>query len=62
MNEGEERRAAVRWVSWIAGLLVLVLFFALVDLSVPLFFQSRPEFYEGYLLETGWGVLFTFFV
>ncbi|MDT0167780.1 hypothetical protein [Pseudarthrobacter sp. BRE9] len=61
-DEGEERREAVRWVSWTAGLFVLVLFFALVDLSVPLFFQSRPEFYEGYLLETGWGVLFTFFV
>ena len=39
-----------------------MLFFGLVDLSVPLFFQSRPEFYEGYLIETGWGVLFTFFV
>jgi hypothetical protein len=63
MNEAdEESRRTVRWISWIAGLFVLLLFFALVDLSVPLFFQSRPEFYEGYLLETGWGVLFTFFV
>lgn len=63
MNEEEaERRRTVRWISWIAGLFVLLLFFGLIDLSVPLFFQSRPEFYEGYLLETGWGVLFTFFV
>lgn len=62
MNEEEERRRTVRWISWLAGLFVLLLFFALVDLSVPLFFQSRPEFYKGFLLETGWGVLFTFFV
>lgn len=56
------RRRVVRWISWTTGLLVLLLFFGLTDLSVPLFFQSRPEFYEGYVLETGWGVLFTFFV
>ncbi|MEW1813035.1 hypothetical protein AB0284_20325 [Pseudarthrobacter phenanthrenivorans] len=58
----EARRKAVRWIGWTTGLFVLLLFFALVDLSVPLLFQSRPEFYEGYLLSTGWGVLFTFFV
>lgn len=33
-----------------------------MDVSVPLFFQARPEFYDGYLLSAGWGVLFTFFV
>jgi hypothetical protein len=61
MNE-KERRDGVRFIGWTAGLFVLVLFFGLVDLSVPLFFQSRPDFYASYLLETGWGVLFTFFV
>jgi hypothetical protein len=58
----KERRDGVRFIGWTAGLFVLSLFFGLVDLSVPLFFQSRPDFYESYLLETGWGVLFTFFV
>lgn len=61
MNE-KERRDGVRFIGWTAGLFVLVLFFGLFDLSVPLFFQSRPDFYESYLVETGWGVLFTFFV
>ena len=60
MNEKERR--GVRFIGWTAGLFILVLFFGLVDLSVPLFFQSRPDFYESYLVETGWGVLFTFFV
>lgn|GEM_PF-5428793 len=54
-------RIAARWIAWTAGLFWLALFFGLVDLSVPLLFQSRPEFYEGYLVSTGWGVLFTFF-
>jgi hypothetical protein len=39
----------------------LLLFFGLIDLTTPLFLQSRPEFYDGYLIATGWGVLFTFF-
>lgn len=60
--EAEERRTGIAWLGWTSGLFVLLLFFALVDLTVPLFLQSRPEFYESYLLETGWGVLFTFFV
>jgi hypothetical protein len=51
----------IRVIGWTVGAFWLLLFFGLVDLSVPLFFQSRPEFYEGYLIETGWGVLFTFF-
>jgi hypothetical protein len=29
-------------------------FFGLVDLSVP--FVGGAEFYDGYLLETGWGL------
>jgi hypothetical protein len=60
--EAAERRAGIGWIEWASGLFVLLLFYALVDLTVPLFLQSRPEFYESYLLETGWGVLFTFFV
>ena len=55
------QRGAIMAVAWTAGGFWLLLFFGLVDLSVPLFFQGRPEFYEGYLVETGWGVLFTFF-
>jgi hypothetical protein len=55
------QRGAIMAVGWTAGGFWLLLFFGLTDLSVPLFFQSRPEFYEGYLIETGWGVLFTFF-
>jgi hypothetical protein len=55
------QRGAIRALAWTVGGFWLFLFFGLVDLSVPLFFQARPEFYEGYLIETGWGVLFTFF-
>ena len=61
MSNSSWRRPAIRAVAWTAGMFWLVPFFGLVDLSVPLFFQSRPEFYEGYLIESGWGVLFTFF-
>ncbi|GAA1962879.1 hypothetical protein [Agromyces allii] len=56
------QRVAIRLIGWVLGLFSLLLFFGLVDLSVPLFYGSRPEFYANYLIETGWGVLFTFFV
>jgi hypothetical protein len=36
------------------------LFFGLIDLAVPL--DETPGFYASYLLETGWGVLYTFLV
>jgi hypothetical protein len=35
------------------------LFFGLIDLLVPL---QDPEFYDSYLLETGWGLLFAVLV
>jgi hypothetical protein len=37
-----------------------LLFFGLIDLAVPV--DETPGFYESYLLETGWGVLYTFIV
>lgn len=61
MSKRAWQRSAIMLVAWTAGAFWLLLFFGLVDLSVPLFFRARPEFYEGYLMETGWGVLFTFF-
>ena len=35
-------------------------FFGLIDLTVP--FLETPGFYDAYLLETGWGVMYTFLV
>lgn len=35
-------------------------FFGLIDLAVPV--AQTPGFYVSYLLETGWGVLYTFLV
>ena len=52
----------IRVFGWTAGAFWLALFFGLTDLSVPLLFGGRPDFYDSYLIETGWGVLFTFFV
>jgi hypothetical protein len=52
----------IRVAGWGLGGFWLVLFFGLVDLSVPLTMQARPEFFDSYLIETGWGVFFTFFV
>lgn len=37
-----------------------VLFFGVIDLTVPI--DELPGFYDSYLLETGWGVLYTFLV
>jgi len=37
-----------------------VLFFGIIDLTVPI--DATPGFYESYLLETGWGVTYTFLV
>jgi hypothetical protein len=61
MSKWAWQDSAISAIAWTAGGFWLLLFFGLTDLSVPLFFQTRPEFYEGYLIETGWGVLFTFF-
>lgn len=62
MSRPAWQHPVIRVFGWTAGAFWLVLFFGLTDLSVPVFFGNRPEFYEGYLIETGWGVLFTFFV
>jgi hypothetical protein len=61
MSKRRWQRGAIQAIGWTFGLFWLSLFFGVTDLSVPLFFHDRPEFYEGYLVETGWGVLFTFF-
>lgn len=37
-----------------------VLFFGVIDLAVPI--ERTPGFHESSLLETGWGVLYTFMV
>jgi hypothetical protein len=37
-----------------------VLFFGVLDLAVPI--ERTPGFHDTYLLETGWGVLYTFMV
>jgi len=37
-----------------------LVFMGVVDLAVPI--QETPGFYESYLLETGWGVLYTLLV
>lgn len=55
------QQVVISVIGWTVGGFWLLLFFGLVDLSVPVFFGSRPEFYDAYLIETGWGVLFTFF-
>ena len=36
------------------------MFFGIIDLTVP--FDQDPRFFESYLLETGWGLLYTFLV
>jgi len=61
MQDDASRLIAIRVIGWVAGGFWLLLFFGLVDLTTPLFLQNRPEFYDGYLISTGWGVLFTFF-
>ena len=46
--------AAVSAVFWV------VLFFGVIDLLVPI--ERTPGFYDSYLLETGWGLVYTFLV
>jgi hypothetical protein len=43
-----------------SGFLWAFVFMGLVDLAVPM--EETPGFYDSYLLETGWGVLYTFLV
>lgn len=51
---------AVRFVAAASALFWAVLFFGIVDLAVPV--EETPGFDESNLLETGWGVLYTFLV
>ena len=54
LNVGARLIAAASAVVW--GLL----FFGVIDLLVAV--EHTPGFYESYLLETGWGLLYTFLV
>lgn len=54
-NEVAARAVAAGSALWWA-----FFFFGLIDLAVPI--DQTPGFYESYLLETGWGVLYTFLV
>jgi hypothetical protein len=52
---------AARFFAGLAAVLFAVPFFGIVDLSTA---PSQPggDFYDYYLLETGWGLLYTFLV
>lgn len=49
-----------RIVAGVVALFWLVPFFGLIDLLVVV--ENDPEWHESYLLEAGWGALFTFLV
>ena len=51
---------AARAVAAASALFWAGFFFGLIDLAVPV--DETPGFYDSYLLETGWGVLYTFLV
>lgn len=55
LNAGAARAAAAG-----SALFWAFLFYGLIDLVVPI--DQTPGFYDSYLLETGWGVLYTFMV
>lgn len=54
------RSRVARCVAAVSALFWAVFFFGVIDLLVPVL--QTPGFYAAYLLETGWGVLYTFFV
>jgi hypothetical protein len=51
---------ATRAVATASAFFWAFVFFGLIDLAVPV--DETPGFYDSYLLETGWGVLYTFLV
>ena len=53
-------QAAARAFAAASAVFWAFLFFGLIDLAVPI--DETPGFYDSYLLETGWGVLYTFLV
>lgn len=57
---GRAALGVARTLAVVTALFWAVPFFGLVDLAVPIL--ETPGFYEAYLLETGWGVLYTFLV
>jgi hypothetical protein len=52
--------AAARVLAVVSALWWGGLFFGMIDLNVAL--DQTPGFYESYVLETGWGLLYTFLV
>jgi hypothetical protein len=54
------RVRAARAFAAVSALFWIFPFFGLIDLTVP--FLETPGFYDAYLLETGWGVMYTFLV
>lgn len=54
------RISAVRVLAAVLAIFWGYLFFGLIDLAVV--FDRTPGFYESYLLETGWGILYSFLV
>ena len=58
----EPRRSAVgaRLIAAVSAVAWGLLFFGVIDLLVAV--EHTPGFYESYLLETGWGLLYTFLV
>lgn len=54
------RRVGVRILAAVLAVFWGLLFFGLIDLTVV--FDQTPGFYVAYLLETGWGLLYTVLV
>jgi hypothetical protein len=52
--------SAARAFAAVSALWWSVLFFGIIDLTVP--FDQDPRFLDNFLLETGWGLLYTFLV
>jgi hypothetical protein len=50
----------IRVLAVLAAVFWAGVFYGLIDLSVPM--SQDERFYDGYLLETGWGLLFTVLV
>jgi len=55
-----DHAVAARAVAAASAFFWAFIFFGLIDLVVPV--DETPGFYESYLLETGWGALYTFLV
>jgi hypothetical protein len=52
--------ASASFWSDVDSFLWALVFMGLIDLAVPV--EETPGFYDSYLLETGWGVLYSFLV